>query len=128
MENKNVSVNINGGVVNSSQIGDNRNAKMIVNSHPDAKEAKLEELKQKLSELIRRIETATEIDEETKDEYLMSISGAKSQIENGKCTPGILKGLNKRLTEFSGIVAGISALGDFVSATVSVVEALLKSS
>lgn len=127
MENRNFSININDTMVNNTQIGDNRNANITVNSRPDEKEEKIEELKQNLSELIRRIETAPELDEETKDEYLMSINGAKSQIENGKCTLGILKGLNKRLTEFSGIVAGISALAPSVSATVDVIEALLKS-
>lgn len=135
MGNGNFSLNFNNNVMNGTQIGDNRNAKMDnrnaninISNHLDPKEEIVEELKQKLNELIQRIETTTELDEETKDEYLLSVNGAKSQIENGKCTKGVLKGLNKSLTEFSGIVAGISALAPAVSAVVDVIEALLKSS
>jgi hypothetical protein len=128
MGNNNISINIHGGKLTNNQIGDNRHANMNVSNHLDPKKEEVEVLKQKLNELIQRIETTTELDEETKDEYLLSINGAKSQIENGRCTKGVLKGLNKSLTEFSGIVAGISALAPAVSATVDVIEALLKSS
>ncbi|MBA4496444.1 hypothetical protein ACFO25_10405 [Paenactinomyces guangxiensis] len=125
METRNVNINISGDV-RSSQVGDNRNAKMTVNTATNRQDEKIEELKQQLTKLIQSIETTTEIDEETKDEYLMSLSGAKTEIENGKCSKGVLRGLNKTLTEFGGVVAGIAALGQAVSATTDVVETVLK--
>ncbi|AUS10034.1 hypothetical protein C1X05_15145 [Laceyella sacchari] len=127
MEKNNVTISISGGDIKSSQIGDNRHAKMVVNTDTDVQNDKIEELKQQLAKLIQSIEAETEIDQETKDEYLMTISGAKTQIENGKCSKGVLRGLNKTLDEFSGVVTGMGALGQAISATVDVVETMMKS-
>ncbi|AUS08082.1 hypothetical protein C1X05_04080 [Laceyella sacchari] len=123
MANDGIYINNNPGQVIMNQ---GRNNSVVQNVNYIGKHDEYGELKQKLAELIQALETTTEIDQDTKQEFLSILYGPKSLVEKGNCTPRVLNRLNNTLVELGGIVAGSAALGQVVSATMDVVGGFLK--
>ncbi|MRG27093.1 hypothetical protein [Laceyella tengchongensis] len=78
MANDGIYINNNPGQVIMNQ---GRNNSVVQNVNYIGKHDEYGELKQKLAELIQALETTTEIDQDTKQEFLSILYGPKSLVE-----------------------------------------------